>query len=414
MKTKSLFIFYLIAFLSLLSSCVKENAISSDELVPRKDIVLTRAQMEAVRNNNRMFAYQLFKNLSAKEDGKSMLISPLSVTFAMGMVSSGAVGQTQESICAVLGFDEESQDGLNDFCHSMIKQSVEIDPSTTIGFANAAIVNKARFSLRNDYIKTVESNYDALVYYKDFAKEDIQGFVNNWCKEKTNGMIPIFLKDKVSSEDKAKFLNATYFKGIWADKFSKNESKKEKFICEDGSKITVNMMHKEFTDKSYSYVDGLCKETALEFGNGAFIMIIYLPGDGRTIDDIKDWLIDPSLYPKATSLKGKLDIKLPSFETEYEDNIIKTLSQMGMTINSKDFSKMTETDFVNLSHVYHKAKIKVDENGAEAAAITEVGARFGSGCKYEDSNFHADHPFVYTIHEVSTGAIFFIGQYTGK
>ena len=28
--------------------------------------------------------------------------------------------------------------------------------------------------------------------------------------------------------------------------------------------------------------------------------------------------------------------------------------------------------------------------------------------------FHADRPFIYAITEVSTGAIFFIGQYTGK
>ena len=28
--------------------------------------------------------------------------------------------------------------------------------------------------------------------------------------------------------------------------------------------------------------------------------------------------------------------------------------------------------------------------------------------------FHADRPFLYAITEVSTGAIFFIGQYTGQ
>ena len=78
-------------------SCEKENTIPESELIERKDIVLTRSQMDFVQSNNK-FALDLFKKVSEEEEGKSMVISPLSVTFALGMVNNGAAGETQRFI----------------------------------------------------------------------------------------------------------------------------------------------------------------------------------------------------------------------------------------------------------------------------------------------------------------------------
>ncbi|MBQ3978377.1 MAG: serine proteinase inhibitor, partial [Bacteroidales bacterium] len=66
-----------------------------------------------------------------------------------------------------------------------------------------------------------------------------------------------------------------------------------------------------------------------------------------------------------------------------------------------------------------KAKITVNEDGSKAAAVTDVymAASTGIGGHARPAPeiiFHADRPFIYAITEVSTGAILFIGQYTGK
>ena len=58
------------------------------------------------------------------------------------------------------------------------------------------------------------------------------------------------------------------------------------------------------------------------------------------------------------------------------------------------------------------AKIKVDENGTEAAAVTIIGMK-DNAMPSEPIKFHANRPFLYIISEQSTGVIFFIGQYTG-
>ena len=47
----------------------------------------------------------------------------------------------------------------------------------------------------------------------------------------------------------------------------------------------------------------------------------------------------------------------------------------------------------------------------EASAITVVEVDWKSAPSYP--TFHANHPFLYVISERQTGAVFFIGQYTG-
>ena len=62
-----------------------------------------------------------------------------------------------------------------------------------------------------------------------------------------------------------------------------------------------------------------------------------------------------------------------------------------------------------------KAKIEVSEKGTEAAAVTGAIMVASLGPREERSVvFHADRPFVYTITDQQTGAILFMGQFTGK
>ena len=64
-----------------------------------------------------------------------------------------------------------------------------------------------------------------------------------------------------------------------------------------------------------------------------------------------------------------------------------------------------------------KAKIKVNEEGSEAAAVTVAGVSFKSASgpiEYPKATFHANRPFVYVIQEASSGVILFVGKFTGK
>ena len=62
--------------------------------------------------------------------------------------------------------------------------------------------------------------------------------------------------------------------------------------------------------------------------------------------------------------------------------------------------------------MFQVAKIKLDEQGTEAAAVTVIGTE-STGMPSPPTPFYANRPFLYVISEQSTGAIFFIGQYSG-
>jgi Serine protease inhibitor len=410
---------FALAFATLtVASCDKTNddeTIEPGKLIERKDIVLTRAQMEMVRANN-AFALDLFARTAKDASGESFLISPLSVTYALGMVDNGAKGKTQEEINSVLGYDESTVEGLNAFCKTMLEQSAQVDPSTTIEIANTAVVNKV-IPLLPEFTEKVESNYEAVVTYKDFEKDDVMGFINSWCDQKTHGMIPVLLEDPVDPSTYAHFLNAIYFKGIWSHQFKKADTSKEKFTLEDGSTRKVDMMHQKTTfsvggGKGYSSI-------ILPYGNQAYRMTVLLPAKGVSVKDVMDGLTVDSLDPKCFYDAEEVDLKLPAFESEFKIDFSDILCDMGMPTAFSplaDFSAMT-TAQVCISQVLHKAKIKVDETGSEAAAVTDVTMKYaspGPGNGPKVFTFHADHPFIYAITEVSTGAIFFIGQYTGK
>jgi hypothetical protein len=63
--------------------------------------------------------------------------------------------------------------------------------------------------------------------------------------------------------------------------------------------------------------------------------------------------------------------------------------------------------------MFQKAKIELDEEGTQAAAVTESGMA-PVDCCTDVADFHANRPFFYIISERSTGARFFIEQYMGE
>lgn len=424
MRTISFISFTLLIFALL--SCNKENrgsepdnTIPVEDLIPRKDIELTRAQAEYVKTGGNEFALKLFKEVARDEN---MVISPLSVMFALGMADNGASGNTKAEIEKVLGYGEESVEGLNSFCKTMLESAQEIDPSTKIEFANAAVVNSLQGKLKAEYKSTIETYYSAEICNMEFGKDPVKDFINRWCEQKTHGMIPELLNTEPFPVDFAHLLNAVYFKGIWSSQFKKEDSRKESFTDIEGKKHKVNMMHQEDVF-DYMVMPEVCQAVRLPFGNQAFRMVFILPFNEKAdgLNDLNEAL-DIDLWNSISKqFSGcRVDVKIPSFETTFGSNLKEGLQHLGVSeafdpFNAQ-FGLMAENNTRFVDNIFHKARISVDEQGSEAAAVTDIiiGAYILCFEQKVPVNFHADRPFIYVITEASTGAILFIGQYTGK
>ena len=379
---------------------------------PLKKLELTTRSADFARRGNE-FAFAFLDKVNKGSD-KDFIVSPLSMQFLLGMILDGAKGQTADEICEVLGYGAGEVGAVNEYCQSMLEQLPELDKATKLSIANAVMVNK-NYSLLDSYKSTVSKYFDAEVSNLDFSNNKAAvSAINKWCSNHTNGLIPEVIKS-VSPNDLAYLLNALYFKSQWKNKFPKENTSNAPFTTDDGSTKTVQMMR--MRELLLYQDDDVLQAVRLPFGNGAYSMVVILPAEGKTLSDVTESLDSESWAKFRSSLVPcDVDLWLPKFETKYHIDLNGVLSAMGMpsafSPKSADFSAMSKED-INLSLVQQDAIIKVDEAGAEAAAVSLAGF-VTAAAPGQHVVFHADKPFLYLITESSTGAILFAGKYAGK
>ena len=181
-----------------------------DPVEPPATFKLTRAEQEMVSSSND-FAFNLFRE--AQEPKKSLILSPISIAYALGMLNNGAAGETQQPINKVLGFSETGADGINDFCYKMLQRAATLDEQTKVLIADNIYMNKG-YELKPAFKATVKTYYEADAETRDFFDGKTRDVINQWASDHTEGMIKEVLKEDEFHPDFVSYLlNAIYFKG---------------------------------------------------------------------------------------------------------------------------------------------------------------------------------------------------------
>ena len=399
-----------------------------DMYTESQPIQLTQAQQVFVNDNN-TFTLNFLKAVNETDhSGKSFIYSPLSITYVLGMVNDAATGQTEQELEQALGFHQGGINAVNDYCKNLIDNLPKVDNKVTLNIANAIFLNK-NYTLKPQFTQDMQTYYNAKAEALDFGAPETLDHINGWAKEKTNGMIPNIL-DEIDPYMVSYLLNAIYFKADWASKFDKNNTKTESFTTDNG-KTELPLMHQNVL---INYVNnGVYSAIKMPYGNGYWDMTVMLPEDGKTTDDIISQLSSRGFNDVegfCGTMGGvfkpyEVDLKLPRYETESDTKDVPTgltglLQKMG--INRIFDGSLAEIPNMANAHVYismmrQKAKIKVNEEGSEAAAITVAGITatyINEPVQYPKAVFHANRPFVYVIREASSGVILFVGKFTGK
>ncbi len=430
-------------YLMLAASCMLLSCSSSEDevsfgetkavvdmLSESEPINLTPEQQVFAYDNNQ-FALNFLNTVNETDrSGKSFIYSPLSITYVLGMVNDAATGLTEKELEETLGFHQGSIQAVNDYCKKLIDGLPKVDDKVTLNIANAIFLNKD-FTLKPQFEQDMQTYYDAKAEALDFSASNTLDHINGWCKEKTNGMIPTIL-DEIDPLIMSYLLNAIYFKADWASKFDPQNTKDETFTTEnDNSSTDIPMMHQNVLI-SYLKTDTY-SAIILPYGTGLWNMTVLLPEKGKTTDDVIKEVAQSSILnnPGWCETGGnyfegyEVDLKLPRFETssdtdKLEDGLIGLMKKMGINRAFEDglaeIPNMCEVP-VYVELMRQKAKIKVSEEGSEAAAVTVAGVANSSmgsePIEYPKATFHANRPFVYVIREASSGVILFVGKFTG-
>ena len=369
-------------------------------------------ELKSKVDTDNTFAFDLFKTTYRLTDESNVFVSPLSMNMALSMTMNGAKNATLDEMQEALRAKNYTMDDINKYNKSLREALVAVDKSTTLSIANSIWYDNL-YTFENDFISTNRNNYDAEIKAVDFGSSNTVRQINDWVSGKTNKKIPTII-DELSPDNVICLLNAIYFKGIWRDKFDKNRTKDEDFYSEGGSSMGKVKMMSQTHNFLYS-ADDNCGYLMLPYGNQAFSMIVMLPNEGKSIDDVipnlsnKSW--DEAMYMDTY----EVNLRFPRFKAECSYEMHKAiLPDMGMVVpfsEFADFSGMTKDVNIMLSKVIHKTFVEVNEEGTEAAAVTavvgDVTALPPPGTKI---NYVVNKPFAFAIRENSTGVILFFGK----
>lgn len=352
------------------------------------------------------FTFGLFQDIAAYDESDIVFISPLSASIALSMTAAGAEGATQEEMLRTLGFEGLSVKDLN-ACNRGIIDLLSSDPEgVELNVANSLWVSD-RFTLKSLYIRTAGSEYSARVSNLDFSDPASPSVINRWCAENTAGRIDKMIEN-IDPATQMYLLNALYFKGMWTTPFDAANTRKDIF---HGNRrdSEVEFMHRTASFPYYIGPEGALLE--LPYGEGSFVMDIFLPAEGVSAEEFASGLDGEALSTLTGLLQSdRIKVTLPKFKAEYETSLNATLQRLGMRdafTPSADFSGMSKEPLM-ISEVKQKTFIEVNEEGSEAAAVTSV-AVMRTSLAPEPLEFRVDRPFVFLIRERTSGTVLFMG-----
>lgn len=372
---------------------------------PGKDLVLSATEQQQVGPGN-AFTLKLFKaDIGTLAENQNLIISPLSVSFAIGMASNGANGQTLTDIRKTMAFDGFTEDQVNSYYQNLITNLPNLDPNTTLKIANS-IWYANNFTPLPAFIKTNTDFYNAEVKALDFSNKTASAnTINSWVSGQTNNKIPKII-DQIADGARMYLINAIYFKSTWKTRFDAAKTYKAPFRLTNNSTVQTDFMTNKGIDLKVAYDNGT-NVIELPYSNSKYGLVMIMPDE-----DVKTFALGLDsakwnfLMGKLTAVKS--DVTMPKFKFSYSIDLKDILKSLGMSIafsDQADFSLINAGGGLTISEVKHKAYIDVNEDGTEAAAVTSVGV--GTTVAAPTNVFNK--PFIFAIREMKTGLILFAG-----
>ena len=369
----------------------------------------TRTQKEIAKTGND-FANKLMLQMNQQVTDQNMMISPMSLQYALGMLSNGCDETALKEITDAMGMNDYSLDMLNSFYYNLTQTLVQEDEDFTLKLANVIWIQND-YQVGKDFIQNNKALFHADVNNIDFYQVNkAKKTINEWASKATEGTIKD-LSLQINELTRVVLANACYLKGKWTVPFDKKDTKKEIFYNMDGSTSEANMMYlteilnfRNSANEPYMMVE-------LPYGNQTFSMIVVLPKEGKTLDDIL-----PNINWSNMYLGGqKVHVQLPKFkiEAKYPTEIMKCIKEMDINRIFIPGSLSGINDELFVSSISQDTFIEVDEAGTEASAVTNMGMAGSAGpgsTPPPTPTIRMDRPFAFAICENTTGAVLFMGK----
>ncbi|XP_063702034.1 antichymotrypsin-2-like isoform X3 [Culicoides brevitarsis] len=358
--------------------------------------------MEQFAKNSYAFGADLYKEL-ASDPSENVVFSPMSIQTCLSMVYMAAKGRTFEEIGNVLKYGASGNKQEVAKVFQDILEGTEKEKGLEI--ANRIYVMQ-NYKLKQAFNELTTKHFKSGVESLDFAQNTAAAKqINTWVEEKTHDKIKDLIKpDMLDGMTRAVLVNAIYFKGKWLYPFNKDLTYPMPFYVTPTETVNVDMMtiKKHFKYGALSKFDATALE--MEYKDSNISMLFILPNQKDGLKALEEKIHEIDLKELDSQMfKQEVEVFLPKFEFEFTRELNDVLSKLGMATafgDAADFSELLDSpEPLKISKVIHKAFIKVDEEGAEAAAAT--AAVMVMKCAFfslePTKEFRVDHPFYFVL-----------------
>jgi serine protease inhibitor len=362
---------------------------------------------------NNAFAFDLYRALPKKD--VNMFMSPASIALAVSMTWTGAEGETAAEMQRVLHYDT----GAADIGPRWARVAAYLQDPTrplTLRIANR-LFGEQTHRFEPAFTNAMANGYGAPLERLDFirAADASRRTINAWVEEKTEHRIKDLLPDgMVEPATRLVLVNAIYFLGKWQNRFDKSATSPAPFHLSATDTKEVPMMRR--TDH-YGYAeDDAVRAVELPYEGGSLAMLVVVP---KAVDGLA--AVENSLdAQKLAALVAKLTpeemrLAMPRFELSGDGISLKpALEALGMErvfdAERAELGPMgsTAAEPLYVSDAVHKAFVKVDEEGTEAAAATAMQVKAGSAVL--PMELAVDRPFLCFVRDVKSGLVLFMGR----
>jgi serpin B len=421
MKKIMVIVLALILVVPVIASIQPAQPAAGEELKSDKERItspnVTQNEQALLVEGNSAFAFKLYQALKGKEG--NLFYSPYSISLALAMTYAGARSETAEQMADTLKFllqQERLHPAFNWLDAELATRGQGAQGKDGEGFRLNivnAIWGQKDYQFLTGFLDVLAENYGAGLRILDFINEaeKYRVAINDWVSDQTEGRIEDLIPPGAISEwTRLVLTNAIYFNAAWAYPFDEDMTSDAPFYLLDSGQITVPMMKQA---ESFGYTEGeRYQAVELPYDGGELSMVILLP-EARQFAAFEEGLQAEQVDAIINDLqKTEVTLTMPKFEFESQFNLKDALVDMGMPIafsEFADFSGMTGKRDLCISDVIHKAFVAVDEAGTEAAAATAVIMDV-TLMPPPPIPVTIDHPFIFLIRDIYTGAILFVGR----
>jgi serine protease inhibitor len=386
-------------------SCNKNNNNTVQPPTP-----IPPGMVQTLGQSNFQFGIDLFTEVVKNRPDENILISPWSVQTALLMARNGAAGNTGVQLDQGMHLTGHAIDTINREYQLLRLLMEQQSGHPRVRNANVFFYDAHRMRPEEAFMQKIQTWYGAPSIIEQFNDPGAVQRINDWVKQNTQQKIQGII-DEIGPLDLAFLINAIHFKSDWERAMPTEMVSNQSFTGFGNRARTVPFVG---DDGEYAAVthQGL-KMVDVPFKDRNFTLSFIIPEQSTTSGAWATQLTPTVIRALYSNLAtGRIMFAFPKLDLEFEGGLIPDLQGLGVTdafspglANFSDLGEPLIGPTLFIKTVAHKAVLKVDEKGAEGAAVTSLGFATTS----MPPLYRFDKPFVILLRHQPTNTLLFAG-----